>query len=44
MTPTLPRKQKVGGFGDHELYRLYPGKPAKKMSWLAGLRKPVGCV
>jgi sulfur relay (sulfurtransferase) DsrC/TusE family protein len=23
---------------------LFPGKPAKKMSYLAGLPKPVGCV
>lgn len=44
VTPTLRRMQKVGGFDIAELYRLYPGKPAKKMSWLAGLRKPVGCV
>ncbi|WP_068403303.1 TusE/DsrC/DsvC family sulfur relay protein [Kribbia dieselivorans] len=43
-TPTLRRLQAVGGFDIKELYRLYPGKPAKKMSWLAGLRKPVGCV
>lgn len=44
VTPTLRRLQTVGGFDIKELYRLYPGKPAKKMSWLAGLRKPVGCV
>ena len=43
-TPTLRRMAAVGGFDVKELYRLYPGKPAKKMSWLAGLRKPVGCV
>lgn len=43
-TPTLRRMQAVGGFEVRDLYRLYPGKPAKKMSWLAGLRKPVGCV
>lgn len=43
-TPTLRRLQTVGGFDIKELYRLYPGKPAKKMAWLAGLRKPVGCV
>ena len=36
--------QTVGGFDIKELFALYPGKPAKKMSWLAGLRKPVGCV
>jgi TusE/DsrC/DsvC family sulfur relay protein len=43
-TPTLRRMSAVGGFAVKDLYRLYPGKPAKKMSWLAGLRKPVGCV
>lgn len=43
-TPTLRRMQSVGGFDVSELYRLYPGKPAKKMAWLAGLPKPVGCV
>ncbi len=44
VTPTLRRMQTVGGFDIKELFALYPGKPAKKMSWLAGLRKPVGCV
>ena len=44
VTPTLRRMQTVGGFDIKELYRLYPGKPAKKMAWLAGLPKPVGCV
>ncbi len=44
VTPTLRRMQTVGGFDIRELYRLFPGKPAKKMSWLAGLKKPVGCV
>lgn len=43
-TPTLRRMQTVGGFDIKELYRLYPGKPAKKMAWIAGLPKPVGCV
>jgi len=44
VTPTLRRMQAVGGFDIKTLFALYPGKPAKKMSWLAGLRKPVGCV
>ena len=44
VTPTLRRMQTAGGFDIKELFALYPGKPAKKMSWLAGLRKPVGCV
>jgi sulfur relay (sulfurtransferase) DsrC/TusE family protein len=34
----------VGGFDVKDLFALYPGKPAKKMAWLAGLPKPVGCV
>lgn len=44
VTPTLRRMQTVGGFDVRDLFRLFPGKPAKKMSYLAGLRKPVGCV
>ena len=44
VTPTLRRIQTKGGFDVKELYRLFPGKPAKKMSYLAGLPKPVGCV
>lgn len=44
VTPTLRRMQAVGGFDVKELYRLFPVKPAKKMAWLAGLPKPVGCV
>lgn len=44
VTPTLRRIQTKGGFDVKELYGLFPGKPAKKMSYLAGLPKPVGCV
>ncbi len=44
VTPTLRRMQNVGGFDVRRLYELYPTKPIKKMSWLAGLPKPVGCV
>ena len=44
VTPTLRRMQTVGGFGVKDLFALYPGKPAKKMAWLSGLPKPVGCV
>ncbi|HJE51002.1 MAG TPA: TusE/DsrC/DsvC family sulfur relay protein [Tessaracoccus flavescens] len=43
-TATLRRVANVGGFDMKELFRLFPGKPAKKMSWLAGLPKPKGCV
>lgn len=44
VTPTLRRLQTAGGFDIRDLYQLFPGKPAKKMSYLAGLPKPVGCV
>lgn len=44
MTPTLRRISSVGGFDVRELFALFPGKPAKKMSYLAGLPKPIGCV
>ena len=44
VTPTLRRMQTVGGFDVRELYQLFPGKPVKKMAYLSGLPKPVGCV
>jgi TusE/DsrC/DsvC family sulfur relay protein len=43
-TPTLRRLQNVGGFPTKELFQLFPKKPAKKLSYVAGLQKPVGCV
>lgn len=43
-TPTLRRVARVGGFNTKELFQLFPKKPAKKMSYIAGLQKPVGCV
>jgi TusE/DsrC/DsvC family sulfur relay protein len=43
-TPTLRRIQSVGGFPTKELFQLFPKKPAKKLSYIAGLQKPVGCV
>ncbi len=43
-TATLRRVTKVGGIPTKNLFRLFPGKPAKKMSYIAGLPKPVGCV
>jgi TusE/DsrC/DsvC family sulfur relay protein len=43
-TATLRRVSSVGGIPTKELFRLFPGKPAKKMSYIAGLPKPVGCV
>jgi tRNA 2-thiouridine synthesizing protein E len=44
VTPTLRRMQTQGKFDVKQLFVLFPGKPAKKMSYLAGLPKPVGCV
>lgn len=43
-TPTLRRVTAVGGIPTKELFTLFPGKPAKKMAYIAGLPKPVGCV
>lgn len=43
-TATLRRTSTVGGFPIKELFVLFPGKPAKKMSYVAGLPKPKGCV
>ena len=42
--PTLRRVASVGGFDIKQLFELFPGKPAKKMSYIAGLPKPKGCV
>ena len=43
-TATLRRVATVGGFDMKQLFALFPGKPAKKMSYIAGLPKPAGCV
>ena len=43
-TPTLRRVSAVGGFDTKRLFVLFPKKPAKKMSYVAGVPKPVGCV
>ncbi len=43
-TPTLRRVSAVGGIPVKELFLLFPGKPAKKMAYIAGLPKPHGCV
>lgn len=43
-TATLRRVSAVGGFEMKRLFTLFPGKPAKKMSYIAGLPKPKGCV
>jgi tRNA 2-thiouridine synthesizing protein E len=43
-TPTLRRVTAVGGVPTKRLFQLFPKKPAKKMAYVAGLPKPVGCV
>lgn len=43
-TPTLRRVTAVGGIPTKRLFQLFPKKPAKKMAYVAGLPKPVGCV
>lgn len=43
-TATTRRVDKVGGFPVKKQFILFPKKPAKKMSYIAGLPKPHGCV
>ncbi len=43
-TATLRRVSVVGGIPVKELFTLFPGKPAKKLAYIAGLPKPHGCV
>ena len=43
-TATLRRVSTMGGVPTKQLYTLFPKKPAKKMSYVAGLPKPKGCV
>ena len=43
-TATLRRVTAGTGVPPKELFRLFPKKPSKKMAYVAGLPKPVGCV
>jgi tRNA 2-thiouridine synthesizing protein E len=43
-TATLRRVSTLTGVPVKELFTLFPGKPAKKMAYIAGLPKPHGCV
>ncbi len=43
-TATLRRISTVGQIPTKQLFALFPKKPAKKMAYVAGLPKPVGCV
>jgi len=43
-TATLRRVSTQAGVPIKTLFTLFPGKPAKKMAYVAGLPKPHGCV
>lgn len=43
-TATLRRVTTLAGISIKDLYRLFPGKPARKMAYVSGLPKPKGCV
>jgi len=43
-TATLRRVSTLAEVPTKDLYKLFPKKPAKKMSYVAGLQKPTGCV
>lgn len=43
-TATTRRVQNAGGFAVKQQFELFPKKPGKKMSYIAGLPKPHGCV
>ena len=43
-TATLRRVSTQMGLPVKQLFTLFPGKPAKKMSYVSGLPKPKGCV
>jgi len=43
-TPTLRRVSVIGGIPTKSLFQLFPKKPARKMSYVAGLQKPKGCI
>jgi TusE/DsrC/DsvC family sulfur relay protein len=43
-TPTLRRVSTTGGVPTKQLFQLFPKKPARKMSYIAGLPKPAGCI
>ncbi|MEV0267814.1 TusE/DsrC/DsvC family sulfur relay protein [Hamadaea sp. NPDC050747] len=43
-TATLRRTAAGTGIGIKQLFELFPGKPGKKMAYIAGLPKPRGCV
>ena len=44
VSPTLGRICKVGGFDVRALFAIFGTKPAKKLAYIAGAPKPIGCV
>lgn len=42
--PTLRRITQEAGVPTKELYQLFPKGPAKKVAYVAGLKKPTGCI
>lgn len=44
VSPTLGRIAKVGGFEVKTVFEIFGAKPAKKLAFIAGAPKPVGCV
>ena len=43
-SPTLRRVATGSGVPTKQLFQLFPKKPAKKISYVAGIPKPKGCV
>jgi tRNA 2-thiouridine synthesizing protein E len=44
VTPTLRRTTTRTGVPLKRMFALFPKKPAKKLAYVAGVPKPVGCV
>ncbi|MCA9941297.1 MAG: TusE/DsrC/DsvC family sulfur relay protein, partial [Anaerolineales bacterium] len=42
--PTIRRITTVGGVPTKQLYQLFPKGPGKKVAYIAGLKKPTGCI
>ena len=42
--PSIRKLNKQSGVGTKELYQLFPGGPAKKAAFIAGIPKPQGCI
>lgn len=42
--PTIRRITQESGVPTKQLYQLFPKGPAKKVAYVAGLKKPTGCI